>query len=123
MQLALAWTSGSKTKDQAKDRFVRAFDGSDLSSYDVHRKSDLTVKFDDGVKDNQLSALPVKRERDVRPADLEANSKLLDGGEPMGKSEWEHLLGGIELHHDSEADCMVGLPSSPDVISTVHTVP
>ena len=60
LQLALEWTSGSKTKEQAKDRFVRAFDGSDLSSYDVHKKSDLKVGFGSGVGAKQLNALPIR---------------------------------------------------------------
>lgn len=58
---------------------IRAFDGSDLSSYDDQKTSASQVTFDKDVQDNNLTALPVKPEPDIRPADLETNHDLLNG--------------------------------------------
>ena len=109
LQLALEWTGGGRTKESAKERFVNAYDGSELADYDIQRKSSRSVEFDTSTHHSELEALPVRAESDRRPDDLNRQSELL-GGQPPSSEEINQVLGALDVKFDAEANTRTGLP-------------
>ena len=87
-----------------KRRFVDAFDGSDLSSYDSQRKSFRKVHFSDNVKYKSLKAVEVKPEPDRKPDDSNANQRLVDAADPANEEEILKALGAMEVKDDTICD-------------------
>ena len=68
------------------------------------------VSFDRSAADaKSLESLEVKREPDVRPADLSTNGHLLDGRDEMDNESLSKILGGIEVNMDTEHSVGVSL--------------
>lgn len=57
LQLGLTWVKGGTGSAEAQRRFKDAFDGSDLSTYDSHRRSQKKLAFGAEVSDKSLEAM------------------------------------------------------------------
>ena len=108
LQLGLTCVKGGTGSAEAQRRFKDAFDGSDLSTYDSHRRSQKKLTFGAEVSDKSLKAMEVKTEPDHRPEDLCKDERLIDDAAPASDDEIGRLLGGIELVCDDDAGCMTG---------------
>ena len=89
--------SGASSSSDSVSPIKDAFDGSDLSTYDSHRRSQKKLTFGAEVSDKSLKAMDVKTEPDHRPEDLCKDERLIDDAAPASDDEIGRLLGGIEL--------------------------